>query len=86
MRYKVPQLLVNTEKFRMNIGHFGAQRPAAASDIRFLRSWITYDSHLGDERPKGRINWTAAMGMVLAMGVSVGFWIGLGMLIVEVRR
>jgi hypothetical protein len=86
MRYKVPQLLVSTDKFRLNVGHFGAQRPAAASDIRFLRSWITYDSHMGYERPKGRVNWTAAMGMLLAMGVSIGFWIGLGMLIAQVRR
>lgn len=86
MRYKVPELLVSTEKFRLNVGHLGSQRPAAASDIKFLRSWITFDSHLSDERPKGRVNWTAAFGMLLAMGVSMGFWIGLGMLIAQVRR
>jgi len=88
MRYKVPQLLVSTDKLHVSVAKFRPSRnnPAASSDIKFLRSWLTYDSDLESNRPAGKVNWTAAFGMLLAMAVSVGFWAGLGLLIAQLRK
>lgn len=54
------------------------ERPSA-KDIAFLRSWFVYDSSLASRR--NGLNWSAILGLSLAVMLSVSFWIGLGLLI-----
>jgi hypothetical protein len=55
--------------------------PLSLQDIKFLRSWFVYDSELENNRTHGRVNWNMVLGLVLATGVSAGFWTGVGLVI-----
>jgi len=52
-----------------------------ASDATFLRSWLIYDSKLASRDSKGSCNWNFLIGLLLAGGVSAGFWAGIGLVI-----
>jgi hypothetical protein len=54
------------------------ERPSA-KDIAFLRSWFVYDSSLASGC--NGLNWSAILGLGLAVMLSISFWIGLGLLI-----
>jgi hypothetical protein len=42
-----------------------------------------YDSGLKTIPPRGRFNWSLVAGLGLATTVSVGFWVGVGLVIVR---
>lgn len=64
----------------------GWRFPAAyATDARFLRSWLVYDSTLASEVPRGKFNWNFLIGLLVAGGASAGFWAGMGMAIASLR-
>ncbi|MGA2375490.1 MAG: hypothetical protein ABSF72_08210 [Candidatus Sulfotelmatobacter sp.] len=52
-------------------------------DAKFFRSWFLYDSGLKTIPPRGRFNWSLVAGLGLATTVSVGFWVGVGLVIVR---
>lgn len=89
MSYRVPQLspLGSTDRLRLSVA-IGDPRDelSGLSDVKFLRSWLTYDSELDEGKPRGRVNWIAVLGMLLVLGISAGFWTGLGLLISHVRK
>jgi cell division protein FtsW (lipid II flippase) len=60
---------------------------AFARNNGFLSSWLDDDDSEGHaNRPLRRINWGAISGMGLSLGVSAGFWIGLGLVIERIVK
>jgi hypothetical protein len=60
--------------------------PSGMADVTFLRSWLVYDSKLASIRHSGKFNWNFAFGSLLAVGISAGFWVALGVSITKVLR
>ena len=60
--------------------------PANWDDAKFVRSWLVYDSDLECSRTPGHVNWSMVLGIALAAAVSVGFWIGAGLIIARVWK
>ena len=86
MSYKPFQLSpqASTRGTRMRIAVQGPWSAPSGNpgDMQFLRSWLEYASELdGDGVARGRVNWGALLGLTLAVGVSGGFWTGIGLLI-----
>ncbi|MGA9545619.1 MAG: hypothetical protein WBQ85_18745 [Candidatus Sulfotelmatobacter sp.] len=50
-------------------------------DAKFFRSWFVYDFAPKTVPPRGRFNWSLVGGLGLATTVSVGFWVGVGLMI-----
>ncbi|MFY9683188.1 MAG: hypothetical protein WA416_18590 [Candidatus Sulfotelmatobacter sp.] len=50
-------------------------------DAKFFRSWFVYDFDVKTIRPSGRVNWSLVGGLGLATTISVGFWVGVGLMI-----
>jgi len=55
--------------------------PEGSSEMQFLRCWFEYDSQFDEAVPSGRINWNAVLGIVLVVGISGGFWAGVGWMV-----
>jgi len=58
----------------------GEGPPPNSEDANVLRSWLVYDSDLEPVRGGSRSNWNTVLGLALAVGVSVGFWVGVGIM------
>jgi hypothetical protein len=50
-------------------------------DIHFLRTWIELDSQKSPTGSGKSINWSKVFGLTLVLGVSGGFWAGVGLLV-----
>lgn len=55
-------------------------------DAKFFRSWLVYDSGLEMSRNRGRFNWNLLLGVVLVLGISVGFWVGIGLMVARLWK
>jgi len=65
---------------------FAVQNPghaphAGLRDLHFLRSWLEYDSEMEESGPHQGMNWYPVLGMLLVVGVSAGFWAGVGFMV-----
>jgi hypothetical protein len=60
--------------------------PASPEDAKFFRSWLVYDSDVEAGGKQGSINWNTTLGIALAVAVSVGCWIGAGLVIARLLR
>jgi len=72
---------------RRPISHSWGSPPANLGDMnlqdmKFLRSWLVYDSDIQTGRAPGRVKWSMVMGLALAMAVSATFWAGVGMMMI----
>jgi hypothetical protein len=56
--------------------------PADSGDMKFLRSWLVYDSDI----PAGQSNHNRFLGLVLLVGISASFWAGIGLMIARVWK
>jgi hypothetical protein len=54
--------------------------PTNALDTKFLRSWLVYDSSLEAGKTGGSASWNIILGLSLAVGVSAGFWVAVGLI------
>jgi hypothetical protein len=54
---------------------------ANLEDMKFLRSWLVYDSDVQIGLARGRFDWNAIAGIALAVGISASFWTGVGLII-----
>jgi hypothetical protein len=59
--------------------------PATWQDAEFLRWWLVYDSE-GIHNRSRIYNWNALLGLLLAVGVSIACWIGVGMMLTRLLR
>jgi hypothetical protein len=55
------------------------------SDLHFLRSWIESKAEktTGSRRA---IKWNKVLGLLLVLGVSGGFWVGVGLLLMRLWK
>ena len=56
---------------------------AAPIDVfgtKFLRSWLVYDSSLEADKTEDSTNWNIILGLSLAVGLSAGFWVAVGLI------
>jgi len=70
---------------------YGLQSPwsatkAAFPDIHFLRTWLEYDSKVDVARPRKGMNWYPLLGLLLVLGVSAGFWAGVGLVVARLFK
>jgi hypothetical protein len=56
-------------------------RNADLQEMKFLRSWLVYDSDIQTASARGRMNWNMIAGLTLAIVVSAGFWASLGLVV-----
>jgi hypothetical protein len=88
MSYKsrsFPRSSTSETPLRWRIDSWGspsANLPDADSqDMKFLRSWLVYDSDIQIGLARGRFDWNVIAGIALAIGVSASFWAGIGLII-----
>src|SRR5205823_643468 len=79
MSYKFLELSpLGTPDTQMRIAIAWNAPPMSLEDVEVLRSWVVYDSEVeGQER---RMRWNAVLGLAVALGISAGFWTGVGLL------
>lgn len=84
MSYRFSQLSprMSTRGITMRMALHGpwSDPPGDSPDAQFLRSWLEHDSDSDEDKPRGT-NWGLISGMILAVGVSAAFWVGLGWII-----
>jgi hypothetical protein len=59
--------------------------PPDSGDIKFLRSWLVYDSDIPDSLA-GQSNHNRFLGLLLLVGISASFWAGIGLMIARVWK
>jgi hypothetical protein len=84
MSYKesLPAWLSSTQPahIRLPIRRGWGAAPANVLDTKFLRSWMVYDSSLEAGKAGGSASWNPILGLSLAVGVSAGFWVAVGLI------
>ena len=65
---------------RLPIRRAWGAAPTDVLDTKFLRSWLVYDSSLEAGKTGGSVNWNIILGLSLAVGVSAGFWVAVGLI------
>jgi hypothetical protein len=86
--YKTRQLSPqSTSRVRIAMKSPWSTPPQNMRDMQFLRSWLELDSTVDDDEfPKSCFNWNAALGMVIAVGISSAFWLGAAEAIARLTR
>jgi hypothetical protein len=88
LSYKASQLSpqsTNAESLRVVVQSSPKESPDGRHDMHFWRSWLELDSE-GAEKRSSKLNWSALLGLTVVVGVSAGFWAGVGLLIARVLR
>jgi hypothetical protein len=57
--------------------------PADSQDMKFLRSWLVYDSEIQPGLAANRTKFNRFLGLALLVGISASFWAGIGLVIVR---
>jgi len=65
---------------RLPIRRAWGAAPTHVLDTKFLRSWLVYDSSLEAGKTVGSANWNTILGLGLAVGLSTGFWVAVGLI------
>jgi len=60
--------------------------PADSGDMKFLRSWLVYDSDIQSSLAAGQNNHNRFLGLALLVGISASFWAGIGLMIARVWK
>ena len=66
-------------------GSWGAP-PANSQDLKFLRSWLVYDSEIPTLAVSGHVNRSRLLGLALSVSISASFWAGIGLMIPRVWK
>jgi hypothetical protein len=66
-------------------GSWGSS-PADSRDMKFLRSWLVYDSEIQNSLAPAHANRKRFLGLALVLGVSASFWAGLALMIARVWK
>ncbi len=85
MSYKISQLSphsTNAKSLRVVIETPSTDPPQGFRNMQFWRSWLEYDSKQpNQESSRSRLNWNVVLGLAAVVGISAGFWTGVGLLI-----
>jgi hypothetical protein len=60
--------------------------PANLREMKFLRSWLVYDSQIESGFEHRRLNWRLVLGLAIVITVSASFWTGIGLLVAHIRK
>jgi len=60
--------------------------PANLREMKFLRSWLVYDSQIESGFAHRRLNWRLVLGLAIMVTVSASFWTGIGLLVAHIRK
>lgn len=71
---------------RMPIGHSWGPSPAESQEMKFLRSWLVYDSEIQASLVPGRTARNIVLGQALAIAASACVWAGVGLMIARMWR
>ncbi len=91
MSYKsqlYPASRASETPLRERISHSWGSVPANLEDMKFLRSWLIYDSKIGNSQIRPvvvprRLNWKTLLALTLATAVSAGLWVGIGLIFAQ---
>jgi hypothetical protein len=89
MSYKsqiLPVSTVHETGLSWRIGHSWGSPAENLRDMKFLRSWLVYDSEIQTGYAPRGVNWNVVLGLVLVTAVSAGCWAGLGLMIARVWK
>jgi hypothetical protein len=85
MSYRVSQLSpqASTQGTSVRIAIRGpwSHPPESCRDVQLWRSWLEFDSEDGEGGNPRRVNWNAVLGLALMVGISVGVWTGVGLIV-----
>jgi hypothetical protein len=84
MSYRSQLYPLSSTSERMSVRSSWGSSPANSEDMRFLRSWLVYDSQIRSNCVSGRSNRSIAVGLGLAIVISASFWAGVAFLIARV--
>ena len=70
-------------RWRIDSWGYSCANPPDADleDMKFLRSWLVYDSDIQIGLARGRLDWNVIAGIALAAGISASVWAGVGLII-----
>jgi hypothetical protein len=54
--------------------------------MKFLRSWLVYDSEIQSGFRHRSLNWRLVLGLAIMVTVSASFWTGIGLLVAHIRK
>jgi hypothetical protein len=54
--------------------------------LKFLRSWLVYDSEIPTLAVSGHVNRNRLLGLALSVSISASFWAGIGLMIARVWK
>ncbi len=57
--------------------------PVNLEQVKFVRSWLVYDSEMQSNLVSGRAIRHTAIGLALAIALSASFWTGIGVVVVR---
>ena len=90
MSYRISQLSPQTSTHGMNMriavrGPW-SDPPEGLRNMQFWRSWLELDSEEDEKTGQGRVRWNAILGLALMVGISAGFWAGVGFLVAHLGK
>jgi len=90
MSYRVSQLSpqsTNGSNLKISVQGPWSDPPENHRGMQVWRSWIELDSEEVEEKGSASgLNWNALLGLVAVVGISAGFWTGVGLLIARALR
>jgi hypothetical protein len=84
MSYRSQLYPLSSTSERTSVRNSWGSSPANSEDMRFLRSWLVYDSQIRSNCVSGRSNRSIAVGLGLAIVISASFWAGIAFLVARV--
>jgi hypothetical protein len=77
-----------TSKTRWHLPIEGSSRSSLADvrEMKFLRSWLVYDSEIPGGFTHRRLNWRLVLGLAITVTVSASFWTGIGLLVAHIWK
>lgn len=89
MSYRISQLSPQTSTHgTMKFAVYGPWNspPPSLQNMQFWRSWLELDSEDDQKAGPGQVRWNAILGLALMIGISAGFWTGMGFLVAHLWK
>jgi hypothetical protein len=77
-----------TSKTRWHLPTENSWKPSPTNlrEIKFLRSWMVYDSAVDNGFQHHHLNWKLLFGLAIMVTVSATFWTGIGLLVARLWK
>jgi len=81
-----PRSSTEDTPWRVAVQRSWKSEPSSSREIKFLRSWLVYDSKHDAGFRAGRPNWRLILGLAIVVTVSASFWTGVGLLVARIWK